>query len=149
MSGIMSWFFGPKPKYPGKYAVVPQVIQFCLSSELFKEVDTMMAQMQQEGMGDGKKEEFELQYTEKHKQFVDSFEKRLEEFIVSKKCTVEDFYGMCEKAAEHGDENFESFLSILTQMLEFQTFMDMCRDKAKREYVQQVLKQYAKMLDVK
>lgn len=147
MSGIVSWLFGPRPKYPGKYAIVPQVIQFCLSSELFKEVDQMMAA--QEGMGSAKEEEFQLQYTEKHALFVDSFEKRLEEFIVSKNCTVDDFYGMCQQAAEHGDENFESFISILTQMLEFQTFMDMCRDKAKREYVQQVLKQYAKMLDVK
>ena len=121
----------------GKYAIVPEVVKFCLSSELFKEVEELIAK-DADSMGSSSEEEFKLAYTEKHAAFVNSFEKRLEDFIISKKCTVEEFYDMCAKAQEHGDENIESFISILTQMLEFQTFVDLCRDKAKRQYVQQV-----------
>jgi hypothetical protein len=87
-----------------------------------------------------------LSYTEKHAAFVSNFENRLEQFIESKKCTVEEFYAMCTKAQEMGDENIEAFISILTQMLEFQTYMDLCRDKNKRAYVQQILKHYAQVL---
>lgn len=91
-------------------------------------------------------EEFKLSYTEKHATFVDTFEKKLEAFIIAHKSTVQEFYDMCAQAQEMGDENIESFITILTQMLEFQTFMDLCRDQQKRVYVQQILQNYAKVL---
>jgi hypothetical protein len=60
----MSWFSSkPASKYPGKYKLVPEVVKFCLSSELFKEVDNIMADSAKDGgMGDGKEEEFKLAY---------------------------------------------------------------------------------------
>ena len=108
-----------------------QVIQFCLSSELFKELDTIMVDSAKDGgMGEKEEEEFKLmserathntagasfelggtrgdaeapvcgvrfrvystRYTDKHKEFVDNFEQRLEAFIISKDCTIQEFYG--------------------------------------------------------
>ncbi len=90
--------------------------------------------------------EFKLNYTAKYEEFVAGFERRLEEFIVSRKSTVEDFYALCKSAQEMGDDNIDAFVSILTQVTEFQSFVDLCRDPAKRKFVNGVLQQYSKML---
>jgi type IV secretory pathway component VirB8 len=45
-----------------------------------------------------------------------------------------------------GDDNIEAFVDLLTQVTSFQSFVDLCRDKNKRQYVQHVLAQYSKML---
>lgn len=144
----MSWFFSSKkPKYPGKYAIVPQVVQFCLSSELFREMDSIIADLSKDGaMGSDKEEEFKLAYTEKHAQWVSSFESRLEDFIRSKKSTPEEFYAICKKATDMEDDNIQTFLDLLFQMLEFRTFMDLTRDPQKRAFVKQILAHYSKAL---
>lgn len=98
------------------------------------------------GMGSMDEQEFKLLYTEKHKTFVSNFEKRMESFIESRNCTVQEFYEMCKKAQEMGDDGIETFVEILTSVMEFQSFVDLCRDPKKRQYVQGVLAQYAKML---
>ena len=85
-------------------------------------------------------------YTDKYQSFVTNFEHRLETFILDRKCTVAEFYSLCAKAQEMGDDSIDTFVTILTQMTEFQSFVDMCRDKQKRAYVQNMLVQYAKML---
>lgn len=87
-----------------------------------------------------------MRYTDKYQSFVSDFEHRLETFILARKCTVAEFYNLCAHAQEMGDDTIETFVTILTQMTEFQSFVDMCRDKHKRAYVQQILAQYAKML---
>ena len=69
--------------------------------------------------------------------------------MVSARCVVRFAPDMCKKAQEFGDDGIETFVTIFTQMLEFQSFVDLCRDKNKRAYVQQILAQYAKVLTEK
>jgi hypothetical protein len=85
---------------PGKFAIVPDVIKFCLSSELFAEVDKVLAATSADGsMGAIDEKEFKLAYTDKYEAFIASFEAKLEEYIKSKKCTVEEFYELCKKVS--------------------------------------------------
>ena len=143
----MSFWPWSKKKEADKFKIIPEVIQFCLSDELFKEIDSVMAAAGEGGgLGDGSEKEFKLNYTEKYEQFVAGFESRLEKFIISRNSTVEDFYSRCKLAQEMGDDNIDAFISILTQVTEFQSFVDLCRDPNKRKFVSGVLKQYGKML---
>jgi len=130
-------------KYPSKYSLIPKVIQYCLSSDLFRELDARMAMAD---LGEKTEEEFKLTYTAEHEKFVSAFEKRLEDYLKSQGSTSEKFYEMCSDAQKAGDDNIEAFVTILTQMLEFQTYVDLCRDPEKRKHVKQILGLYSKML---
>ena len=99
-------------------------------------------------VGSANEDEYKLHYTEIHKKYIDEFEKSLESFIISQGSTPEKFYKLCKTAQEH-DSAIESFIELLLQITEFETFIDMARDAKKREYVQQILGMYAKMLGLK
>jgi len=151
--------------FGSKYKLIPEVVRFCLESDLFKEMETFIEKHEQ-SLTSHKSDlvspsalpevkdhnsfvlaEYKPEYTLIHRQFVKDFESKLEEFIRSKKSTPEKFYKLCQSASEHGqDTEVQSFLEILNQVTDFQLFMDLARDQTKRQYVKRILNSYAKML---
>jgi hypothetical protein len=73
---------------------------------LFAEVDKVLAATSADGsMGAIDEKEFKLAYTDKYEAFIASFEAKLEEYIKSKKCTVEEFYELCKKVGHPHDSS--------------------------------------------
>lgn len=68
------------------------------------------------------------------------------DFIRSRGSSTEEFYQLCEEAKEAGDDRIGVFVDLLTQVLEFQTFIDLCRDGQKVKYLKQIMEGYSKML---
>ncbi len=150
-----------------------EVIRWCLTSALFVELERSIAALEKEkegsagagagaaaassagataagggGGGAQKKafEEYELACTQQHAQWVADFEARLAEYIASRGSTVSAFYELCAQAQAAGDAGIDAFLTILTQVTDFQTFIDMVRDAHKRKYVMGMMKCYANMI---
>ena len=58
---------------------MPEVIRFCLSSELFKELDNIMADTAKEaGMGDKEEKEFKLMYAHSNESRSSSSRRQLQ-----------------------------------------------------------------------
>jgi hypothetical protein len=134
---------------PAKYKIIPLVFEFCLSSPLVNNMEVFLQQNQNVNTQVDTKNPNEAQYTLEqtalHAQFVKDFEEQLETFISQNKSSVDIFYRICTQAMEehmaHSDA-IRAFLEILDQLTQFETFMDLARDKGKREYVKFILNSY-------
>ncbi len=97
--------------------------------------------------GDKTETEHKFSYTQIYKQFVTDFEKRLEDFIKKKGSTPEKFAELCRIAIDEAeDENVQEFIDVLCQATDYQTFIDMARDKEKRAYFLKIITAYGKQL---
>lgn len=95
----------------------------------------------------GKEAEHKLKYTAIHKEFVATFEKKLEDFIISKGVTLQEFQSMCAKATDLGDPNMAAFIEVLLMSLDYLTFIEIAKDEKKRKYFYQIMDQYRKEIN--
>jgi len=84
--------------------------------------------------------EHKLEFTDVHRQFVDTFENLLERYIFDIGSTVEDVYtyasNRCE-IDEAGDSVVSMVQSIIT-LFEYDVFASVMVDKEKRRYLRQI-----------
>ena len=69
----------------------------------------------------------------------------LEQYLSSEGSSVSSFVSLCESLVDAGDEGMALFLSLLATMTDFEAWVSMARDEAKRRYVRQVIAGYAAM----
>jgi hypothetical protein len=125
-------------------------MRFCLQSSLFSGMaEFMAAHSAQLSSASAPQCDYSLQSKALHTEFIASFEKQLTDFIQSQGCSVQDFFSLCRAASEteRGDALLLPFIDFLERLTDFEAFMDMSRDEAKRKYVQQILTAYAGLMD--
>ena len=69
----------------------------------------------------------------------------LERFLSSEGSSVSSFVSLCESLVAADDAGMATFLSLLTTLTDFQAWVSMARDEAKRNYVKRIIAHYATM----
>ena len=69
----------------------------------------------------------------------------LEQYLVSQGSSVASFVSLCDSMVDGGDEAIAVFLSLLSVLTDFEAWISMARDEAKRRYVKQIVAGYAAM----
>ena len=122
------------------------MVRFCLQSSLFTGMASFMSEHSaQLSSASAPQCDYSLQSKALHAEFIARFESQLADFIQAQGCSVADFFTLCRAASEteRGDALLLPFIDFLERLTEFEAFMDMARDAAKRAYVQQILTAYA------
>lgn len=61
--------------------------------------------------------------------------------------SVASFVSLCGGLVQAGDDNMALFLSLLSTLTDFEAWVSLARDEAKRKYVRQIIAAYAAMAE--
>lgn len=71
----------------------------------------------------------------------------MEAFIKKQGSTPEKFAELCRQAIDEAeDENVQQFVNVLCDALDYQTFIELARDKEKRAYFLKIITAYGQQL---
>ena len=69
----------------------------------------------------------------------------LERYLLCEGSSVASFVALCDTLVAAGDDGMGVFLSLLTTLTDFEAWVSMARDEAKRIYVKRIIATYAAM----
>jgi len=124
-----------------KHNLIHQVMQFCFSADFFQALDTLICQYSSQV---DKEQEHKLNYTNLYKDFVTKFDKKLEDYLVSVGSSSQEFANICQSANYASDPETIAFIDILNGVFDYVTFIEMARDKNKKQYVFSIINMYKK-----
>lgn len=133
-----------------RYKVVGATIKFCLSSELFASLDNfVVSHSASVEASSNASADYTLEATKLHAEYVNKFETQLKQFLEAKKSSVPEFYEAIQQLNDLPDSNaaVQTFVDVLTQVTDFQTFIDLARDRSKRDYLKSLMNHYARMAE--
>ena len=74
---------------------------------------------------DGEEEEQRLEYNDVYLKYRETFESMIDEHLASKGTDAENFFTICKKVVEGGDDEREGFLPMLNAIADYEMFISL------------------------
>mmetsp|Transcript_10452 Transcript_10452/g.19254 ORF Transcript_10452/g.19254 Transcript_10452/m.19254 type:complete len:153 (+) Transcript_10452:554-1012(+) len=103
-----------------------------------------------ESKADATKFEHALHYSDVHREFCDTFETRIQQYLEEEGYTSDQTKDLLAALAQQdvGSEAFQ-LLNALVSVFDYECFVEVMRDKERRQYLQQITRGWASTLSLK
>lgn len=130
-----------------KIEFVRKICVYCVDGKLVEDMIAFMEDRKDafEGWTDG--QEHTLKQSEIHREYCDTFESRIENYIRKSGYLPKDFFTYLKIASEDDRSGaFAAQLDVFLSSFEFEIFVDLCSSSEKRTYWRKILRGWAREL---